>query len=114
MIGLFEVRWRATNISSPIAISDSFTISTVKGSSPGARATVTSSLRLDDEVPVVIDAQTLPWKNDRRRGFLLDDRRPVEFVAGAEARPLVDARLMATELVEMNLAGSRDGAVGGA
>ena len=32
MIGLIDVRWSATNISSPIAISESLTISTVNGS----------------------------------------------------------------------------------
>src|SRR5262249_22186140 len=105
MIVLFDVRWRATNISSPIATSESLTISTVKGSMSFAGATAIRSpgLRLDDQVAVLVHGQPLPREDDCRGRGLFDNGWPFELTAGAEPVALVDPRLAAAELVEVDV-----------
>src|SRR5581483_1902384 len=91
MIVLFDVRWSATNISSPIATSESLTISTVKGSSSVFAAVATTR-----EPP-------RSGSRARRGGRLLDHRRPVELGARAEQRTFEDPRLVPAELVEVDV-----------
>src|SRR6266568_1772843 len=101
MIVLFEVRWSATNISSPIATSESLTISTVKGSSSVfAVVAIPSGPDLDDHIAELVHRQLLAWEDDGRGGRLLDHRRTLEPCTGTEQRPLVGAALMSAELVE--------------
>src|ERR671919_474365 len=102
MIVLFDVRCRATNISSPIATRESLTISTVKGSMSVRGAIAISGFHLDDEVSVLVHVERLPGEDHRGRGRLLHDRGPLERGARPKPPALVDAALAPPELVEVD------------
>src|SRR5919106_4303342 len=109
MIVLFDVRCRATNISSPIATRESLTISTVKGSMSVRGAIAISGFHLDDEVSVLVHVERLPGEDHRGRGGLLHDRGPLERGARPKPPALVDAALAPPELVEVDVPHALEG-----
>jgi len=90
MIALIAVLRKAANISSLIACSELWMISSVIGSAEVSSSLLAARLEGDHEVAVVVDGQLVQRMEHGRGARRLDDRRPSMCIARLEQLACVD------------------------